>query len=400
MFDKLKENKLYIKYGVIIIFIAIVVVLTVKTISYWDFLLDWTVLQVKEFFSIIAPVIYAVLLAYLLYQPIKYIDKFICSWLASYTKNNYNNRYNRIVRFISVFIVFGVVVIILILVYNFLIPPTLRSIEEIIQSLPEFQAQLKTWTNELVEQLNSKNIDVENTGQLSGQIIDKVGGAAQGVLNTILSWFSNISSIVVDTVVTIILTVYFLLDRERLIYQLRRVRDVLFPRRLGRWISIFIHDLDNIVGGFLVGELLDSIIVGIVSTVLLLLIKHPFAILIGVIAGATNIIPYVGPIIGAALAFFFGIFTSIPLGITGAVLLLLYQQIDGNFIQPKIVGDKIGLSPVWILIAVLIGGSYFGALGMILSMPLAGLLRIYFNRYSEYKALKRKKSGVKLKEKH
>ena len=69
----------------------------------------------------------------------------------------------------------------------------------------------------------------------------------------------------------------------------------------------------------------------------------------------------------------------------GAVLLLLYQQIDGNLVQPKIVGDQIGLSPVWILIAVLIGGSYFGALGMILSMPVAGLMRVYLNRYARYK---------------
>lgn len=388
MIDKLKSNKLYIKYGVIIIFIAIVAVLAVKIIAYWDFILDFLVLEVSEFFSIIAPILYAILLAYLLYQPIKYIDKFLYNCFNS--KNDKIKKYNKLIRFISVLIMLGVVVILLILVYNFLIPPMLRSINEIIHSLPEFQAQLRTWTNELVQQLNSKNINVQNTGHLSGDIIDKVGVVAQGALNTVFSLFSNLSSIVLDTVVTIILTVYFLIDRERLIYQLRRIRDVLFPPRIGRGISIFIHDLDDIVGGFLVGEVLDSIIVGIVSALLLLLIRHPFAILIGAIAGVTNIIPYVGPIIGAALAFFFGIFTSIPLGIAGAVLLLLYQQIDGNFVQPKIVGDKIGLSPVWVLIAVLIGGSYFGALGMILSMPFAGLLRIYFNRYSDYKRLKEK----------
>lgn len=389
MIDKLKSNKLYIKYGVIIIFIAIVSVLTVKAITYWDFLLDRAVFEINEFFSIIAPIIYAILLAYLLYQPIKYIDKFLYNCVS--TKKHKINKHEKIIRFISILIVIGATIVLLILVYNFLIPPMLRSINEIIQSLPEFQEQLKIWTNELVKQLNNKNIDVQNTGHLSGAIINKIGVVAQGVLNTIFSIFTNLSSIVLNTVVTIILTVYFLIDRERLINQLRRVREVLFPPRLGRGISIFIHDLDDIVGGFLVGEVLDSIIVGIVSALLLLLIKHPFAILIGVIAGVTNIIPYVGPIIGAALAFFFGIFTSVPLGIAGAVLLLLYQQIDGNFVQPKIVGDKIGLSPVWVLIAVLIGGSYFGAIGMILSMPFAGLLRIYFNRYAEYKRVKKRR---------
>ena len=241
------------------------------------------------------------------------------------------------------------------------------------------------WINEAVERLNSKNIDIKNTGKLSKEIVDKIAGISEKVLGSIVSVISNLSSFLVNFVVTVILVVYFLVYKEDLVIQVKKVRDILLPKKFGKALTIFLHDLDNIVGRFLVGEILDSTIVGIVSTVLLLIIKHPFAVLIGFIAGITNVIPYVGPIIGAALAFFLGIFTSIPLGVMGAILLLLYQQIDGNLVQPKIVGDQIGLSPVWVLIAVLIGGSYFGALGMILSMPVAGLMRVYLNRYERYK---------------
>lgn len=276
------------------------------------------------------------------------------------------------------------------MVYNYLIPPILQNIKNIIASLPEFQEKLIIWANEAVKRLNSKNIDIENTGKLSKEIIDKIAVISEKILGSVVNVLSNLSSLLVNFVVTVILVIYFLIYKEALVRQFKKVRDILLPRRIGKVLTVFLHDLDNIVGRFLVGEILDSSIVGIVSTVLLLIIKHPFAVLIGFIAGLTNVIPYVGPIIGAALAFFFGIFTSVPVGIMGAVLLLLYQQIDGNLVQPKIVGDQIGLSPVWILIAVLIGGSYFGALGMILSMPVAGLMRVYLNRYAEYRKYKLK----------
>lgn len=383
MIDKLKKDKFYIKYGIIIVFIAIVVVLTVKTITHGEEILHWTIRSINRFISIITPVIYAFLIAYLLYQPIKFIEKYLNKRISS--KNKKNKDYSRLVRALSISIVFIVTIIILIIVYNYLIPPILQNIKNIIASLPEFQEKLIMWVNEAVERLNSKNIDIENTGKLSKEIIDRIGVISEKILGGIVSLLSNLSSFLVNFVVTVILVIYFLIYKEVLVRQIRKVRDVLLPKSVGTAVTIFLHDLDNIVGRFLVGEILDSTIVGIVSTVLLLIIKHPFAVLIGFIAGITNVIPYVGPIIGAALAFFFGIFTSIPLGVMGAVLLLLYQQIDGNLVQPKIVGDQIGLSPVWILIAVLIGGSYFGALGMILSMPVAGLMRVYFNRYARYK---------------
>lgn len=383
MIDKLKKDKFYIKYGIIIIFIAIVVVLTVKTITHGEEILHWTIRSINRFISIITPVIYAFLIAYLLYQPIKFIEKYLNKRISS--KNKKNKDYSRLVRTLSISIVFIVTIIILIIVYNYLIPPILQNIKNIIASLPEFQEKLIMWVNEAVERLNSKNIDIENTGKLSKEIIDRIGVISEKILGGIVSVLSNLSSFLVNFVVTVILVIYFLIYKEVLVRQIRKVRDVLLPKSVGTALTIFLHDLDNIVGRFLVGEILDSTIVGIVSTVLLLIIKHPFAVLIGFIAGITNVIPYVGPIIGSALAFFFGIFTSIPLGVMGAVLLLLYQQIDGNLVQPKIVGDQIGLSPVWILIAVLIGGSYFGALGMILSMPVAGLMRVYLNRYARYK---------------
>ena len=390
MIDKLKKNNFYIKYGIIIIFIAVITILTVKIISYGDSILSWGIYEIKRFFITILPVIYAILFSYILYQPIKFIEKNVYKYLDSLGEKYKSNKYKKLIRIFSVIVVLLLVIIGMFMIYNFLVPPILRSIKEIINLLPQFQEQLKLWINEALDGLNDKNIDIQSTGKLSKQIIDIISKVANGVLNKFIAIFSNLSSFIVDFVVTVILTIYFLIDKERIINQVKKLRNIILPNKFGNMITLFLVDLDNIVGRFIVGEVLDSIIVGIASTILLLIIKHPFAILIGFIAGVTNIIPYIGPILGAALAFFFGVFTSVSLGVVGAILLLLYQQVDGNLIQPKIVGDKIGLSPVWVLIAVLIGGSYFGAIGMILSMPIAGLLRGYLNRYGEYKKIKHK----------
>lgn len=199
----------------------------------------------------------------------------------------------------------------------------------------------------------------------------------------------SFSSFVIDLVVSVILTFYFLKDKEKLFAMISKFGTIVCTPKVKKSIIEFVKTLDDVVGRYLLGTILDSFIVGVVPVILMLLIKQPFAILIGVAAGFTNVIPCVGPIVGSGLAFGLGIFSSLGLGVLGAVLLLLYQQIDGNIIQPKIVGDQVGLMPMWILISVLIGGSYFGGIGMIASVPAAALIGVYLDRIYKRKMSKK-----------
>ncbi|WP_040327650.1 AI-2E family transporter [Clostridium ihumii] len=387
MIERLKKDNRYIKYGMII-FIAIVVVVTVKAIAYGDDILAWLFFQLRRFIKVISPIIYAIIISYLLYKPIKWIEGLIYRGLNYVLKKNDADKYSKTVRVISIFILFFMIILGLIIIYKFLVPPLMENFNDIIDALPMFQAKLKQWAINIAEKFDIKSIHFENTNKISIDIMNKLKNVLEGLLAKIIITLSNISSFLLNFIMTMILTAYFLIDKERIVKQVKEIIDVLLPKKASRALKTFFYDVDYVVGGYIVGELLDCIIVGIASTILLMIVKHPYAVIIGVIAGVTNIIPYVGPIIGAVLAFFFGMFTSLSLAITGTILLLIYQQVDGNFIQPKIVGDKIGLSAVWVFIAVLIGGSYFGALGMVISIPVAGLVRVYFNRYKEYKKLK------------
>lgn len=387
MFKKLKIEKRYITYGILVLVFGLLLLIGYKVINNSGNILMSLEAIFRNFFVIVAPIFYGFILSYLLFRPVLYVQRLFIKLYEKASKKKASESIERAFRILSIVIVLAIIIGTIILIINFVLPPIIENIKVLLGKLPQYKEQINLWLQEVATQLNENNIEVQSTGQVADKIVNKVSFLSDKFLSFIAKGIIDLSSFVLNSVLTAIFTFYFLKDKESLFGNFRRIRDVLMPGKLGRAVTIFFRDLDEVVGKFLIAEIFDCIIVGIVSTVLLVIIKHPFAILIGFMAGVTNIIPFVGPVIGAALAFGLGVFTSFGLGVAGAILLLLYQQVDGNFIQPKIVGDKIGLSPIWILIVVLIGGSYFGAMGMILSMPVAGLIKIYFNRYAAHKRI-------------
>ncbi len=239
--------------------------------------------------------------------------------------------------------------------------------------------------------MNSYFATLDINYQQISTYIDKVTAAfaviGQEIVNIITNSIYGFGSFMIDFVLSIIFTFYFLKDKEMLFKTIRRFGRAFIPGKLGTVLKQFIIDLDEVVGGFVRGVLLDALIVGIVSSILMLMIHHPFAVLVGVIAGISNVIPYIGPAIGAVVAFILGMFSSITLGIWGFILLIIYQQIDGNIIQPKVVGGSVGLPAVWTLIALTIGGGYAGAIGMIVAVPIAAILSVYVHRIYKKKSI-------------
>ncbi|SHH90195.1 Predicted PurR-regulated permease PerM [Clostridium collagenovorans DSM 3089] len=385
MFKKLKIEKRYITYGILVLVFGLLLLIGYKVINNSGNILMSLEAIFRNFFIIIAPIFYGFILSYLLFRPVLYVQRLFIKLYERASEKKASESIESAFRILSIVIVLAIIIGTIILIINFVLPPIIENIKVLLGKLPQYKEQINLWLQEVATQLNENNIEVQSTGQVADKIVNKVSFLSDKFLSFIAKGIIDLSSFVLNSVLTAIFTFYFLKDKESLFGNFRRIRDVLMPGKVGRAVTIFFRDLDEVVGKFLIAEIFDCIIVGIVSTILLVIIKHPFAILIGFMAGVTNIIPFVGPVIGAALAFGLGVFTSFGLGVAGAILLLLYQQVDGNFIQPKIVGDKIGLSPIWILIVVLIGGNYFGAMGMILSMPIAGLIKIYFNRYAAHK---------------
>ncbi|MGL4797983.1 MAG: AI-2E family transporter [Cellulosilyticaceae bacterium] len=386
MFEKIKNYRKFIGYSFLVVFVGSLLMLSYKVIDNGPYLLGQVARMIVEFLDIISPIIYAFIFAYLLYVPMMFIETNI---LKLFKNKKLTKKAKGSIRLVSSISIFIIVILLIVTIINYIVPPFINNVKILLHSIPDFEQQITLWLKEVTEYLDTLNIDYTSNGQLMIELKSILLSVGQSILNGLTSWVGHLGGFVVDTVVTVILTFYFLLDKEKLFGAIDKLGTIICTPKVKVAIKGFFKDLDDIVGKFLVGTIFASFIVGVISTILMLLIKHPFAILIGVAAGLTNVIPYVGPIIGSGLAFVLGIFTSLELGITGAVLLLLYQQVDGNVIQPKIVGDKVGLEPVWILMAVLIGGSYFGGLGMIIAVPTAALIAVYMDRL--YKKVRAKK---------
>ena len=372
MFDKFKFNKNYLNIGIITLIIGSILLFVYQVSRHSVDIFFFVKNILFTFLSIISPIIYAFVLAYILYRPLRFIERLVHILWIQITNQKLSHKTTRLISLLTLIIlIFGFITFLT----KLLIPPLFQNLLTIGEALPNFQTILTDWLSKIsvyISETQIQKLAVYITNFLS-QFLTTIFDSRSGVITNVASFFIHL-------VATIILTFYFLKDREAILKTIDNVSMILLSSKLRQRIKYFLKDLHEVFGNFILGQLLDALIVGIASTTLLLIIGHPFALLIGVIAGITNVIPYIGPIIGAALALILGIFTNVKLGILGCVLLIIYQQIDGNIIQPKILGDSVGLAPVWIFIAILVGGSYLGAVGMIISVPIVALMKRYFER--------------------
>jgi predicted PurR-regulated permease PerM len=182
--------------------------------------------------------------------------------------------------------------------------------------------------------------------------------------------FSSLWNIVIGLIVSI----YFLLDKEKFCAASKKITYALFDEKTANYLVKFGKRSDDIFGNFISGKILDSLIIGILTFVVLIIAKMPYATLISVIIGITNIIPFFGPFFGAIPSALIILFVSPVKAMWFLVIVVVIQQIDGNIIGPKILGDSLGISAFWILFALLVAGKLLGLVGMIIGVPLFAIM--------------------------
>lgn len=195
----------------------------------------------------------------------------------------------------------------------------------------------------------------------------------------------SVGSVVVNFVVSIVVMVYLLLDRERYLAQCKKLfYAVSRNKRFNRIVMETVHQADQIFSGFISGKLLDSLIVGIICFICLTFLKMPYALLVSVIVGVTNIIPMFGPFIGAIPSAFLILLVSPSKCIVFLIFVIILQQLDGNVIGPRILGNSTGLSALYVTVAMLLFGKLMGFVGMIVGVPLFATLYYIVKRLAEY----------------
>jgi len=206
------------------------------------------------------------------------------------------------------------------------------------------------------------------------------------VSNQIFAFVSTI----IDVFVGMLLAIYLLNYKERLCAIARKITSANFSERTARNLYEFANIINTTFIGFIVGRILDALVIGILTFLVMSIFNMPLALLISVIVGVTNVIPFFGPFLGAIPSFCLLLIQGDPMqAVYFAIMILVIQQLDGNVIGPKIVGDAIGLNSFWVLISVLIGGGLFGFLGMALAVPVFAVIYQYVNKIA-IKRLKKK----------
>ena len=381
MFAHLKNNKKLL-YSIMAFTVGLALILAFNLIQN----LQLIIAAIKEFMAVITPVIIAFAIAYILWKPTVFVEKNLQKMTKKLIKRDLSSGAS---RGISLLIVVSLVVMLILLLFNTIIPPIITNLKLLVDSIPALHQTFNKYIDDISPYIQSF-IPEEQINEITRAITNLLSYIATQILQFGTGMITNMTGFIISVLTTIILSIYFLKDKETLTRSVYKAgQTLLTPNGLKRS-QQFLKDLDAVFGGFLIAQLIAAILAGIFSSLILIAIGHPFALLVGLVTGVANVIPYVGPILGAVLGGLLGLFSSLKMAILSLVLLTIYQQLDANVIQPKLLSNSVGLNPVWVLIAILIGGHYLGMLGMIVSIPSAALFQIYMTRrYHRLKAANR-----------
>lgn len=262
-----------------------------------------------------------------------------------------------------------------------LVPIISQNISDFIKNVPVLLDGIAKFVSNLEERLESGPLSLLVSQISLKNLLDPSIGRMGNLINNLSSYIMVFLKGLSQVIVGIIISIYMLLNKEhikRTFYRFMRVR--LNPKRERR-IGDFIRKADRTFGGFLVGKLIDSMIIGLIAFVGFLILRVPFPVLMATIIGVTNIIPYFGPLIGGVPVFLFLLFISPQQAIITGIFIFALQQVDGYFIGPRILGESLGISPFWVILGVTIGGGFFGLVGMILGVPTLALINSEFLDY-------------------
>ena len=197
---------------------------------------------------------------------------------------------------------------------------------------------------------------------------------AKEIIPIVGNMLKVIASSIWNIVLGIIISVYLLIDKEIFFAINRKITCALFSKKTADRIFQLTYRTNETFGKFLIGKIIDSAIIGVLSFIVFTIFKIPYTLLISVIIGVTNIIPFFGPFIGAIPSGIIILFVSPTKALIFIILVFIIQQLDGNVIGPKILGDSIGISAFWILFAILVAGKFLGIVGMIIGVPLFAIV--------------------------
>lgn len=335
----------------------------------------------------IQPVVYGFVFAFLLNPMLRLYDDRLLGSLAG------DRLKPTIRRTLALLLTYLTMLLLLALFFSLIIPQLLVSIERLFGLFPMYADALNRWYGDLLTWLEELQLLNEGTematllesvrGRLTnmlGSLFETAYERVAGLLPQIFSAGARVTGTIVDFLLGVIISIYFLFDREKLFAQLRKIGSALFSERVSGLFYGIALDANRVFTGFIIGKLIDSLIIGFLCYIGVSIMGMPFAMLISVIVGVTNVIPYFGPFIGAIPCILIILIVDPIKALWFAFFILILQQFDGNVLGPKILGDTTGLSALWVIFAIMLFSGIFGVMGMFIGVPLFAVLYTIIKR--------------------
>lgn len=360
--------KPYLAFG-LLVFIVFCCCISVFFLIYRynGFASGWNKLMV-----VLQPIIIGLIVAYLLNPIMMFFEKHLKVLLAKKIKSE--KKIKKISRGGATAGALLVLVLIIYALLMLIIPQLTQSIMGMIITLPDEVQAFVNWMDQSFDG-DSEAVSyfgdtlTKAIGYLDNWLKQEVLPQATTYIASITSGVISVVKLLFNSIIGLIVSVYVLMEKEQFVGQAKKVIYAIFKPRRGNIIVTTIRKSNQIFGGFITGKILDSAIIGVLCYICLAIMKMPYTVLVSVIVGVTNIIPFFGPYIGAIPSFIIIALANPIQGLYFLIFIIILQQVDGNIIGPKILGDSTGLSSFWVVFAILVGGGVFGVPGMILGVP-------------------------------
>ncbi|MPW26301.1 AI-2E family transporter [Alkalibaculum sp. M08DMB] len=318
----------------------------------------------RNIINVISPFIFALVVAYLLDPLVRFIEK-------KGVKN----------RALSILLVFIIIIGLIIGLFMTVIPNITKDVSVLIADIPNIINSVEHFINNFREgNTVFQSVDFSNYIDIDNELANLSDGLIS-VLGAMSTKLIAGTGKLVDIIMVPIITFYYLKDKEDFV----SLGSKIIPRKFKTKLKAILSDIDVVLGGFIRGQLLIALFVGILTGIACRIIGLPYSITIGMIAGLTNVIPYFGPWIGGIFPIILALITNPVLILWTLVAIIIIQQIESTFLSPQIMSHSVGLHPIAVIFSILLFGNIFGVIGMIIGVPIAGTIKVLIKYVIEFR---------------
>lgn len=362
-------------YTIFVFFICLII---------YRFIFTWSdsLALVKSGFKLMAPFIISLFVAYFISPMVNFFANKV---LGKVHIKEHRLKSAKAIRVLSIIFSYVIIVGVIIFLLAIIIPQLADSVAEIADKSPAYVNNLLEWASTAQITLGEGRyvIDMDIINRYVEDSLPRTLQQFFNILNQFVPNLLNITKIIASGIINIvfgfIIAVYLLYNKESYLFNTRKMITALLPPHRVKPFLQTVHESHKIFSSFFIGKLIDSLIIGLMCFVIMILAHIPYAMLISVIVGVTNMIPYFGPFIGGGIGIVFLLISSPTKALWFIIVIIALQQFDGNILGPKILGDSTGLTPFWVIFAIILFGGMFGLLGMFVGVPCFAVIKNIFD---------------------